>query len=269
MSWLLDGRLLWYSVLRQTSAYTLDDLTKCLCRWGIRLSTCKRVRVHDQLPRTSLRTSEPVPYRRKGFQLTMEDFASYVERRRQLFRNSDVARAALKHGGLIWRLAMEEVSEEYVTSGPSPRVMETGACLRTTEGEALWDEMLMDDQIDVICGVYKVETEDDRYPKGDRRGKLTEHVSWFPKDAGWRGCGLDVGFWSPDAESWYQHRLANYLDGDFKCKNQSEWKRSLKLWRDAPKLAEGLEKVSQGFLQCHVLRLCTLIVLICSFSRMF
>ncbi|SJL14594.1 uncharacterized protein ARMOST_18057 [Armillaria ostoyae] len=236
--------------LRQRSAHTLDDLTKYLCRWGIRLSTSKRVRAQDRPPRTLLRIPERIliPHRLKGFQLKMKDFANYVERRRQLFSNSEVVRAALKHGGLIWRLAMEEASEECVTSGHSPRATETGACLRTTEGEALWDEMLTEDQIDVICGVYKVERE------GNCGGELTEHVSWFPKDTSWRGCGLDVGFWSPDAESWYQRRLARYIGGDFKCENQTEWRKSLKLWRDAPKVAEGLEKVSQSFLQCHVLR---------------
>ncbi|KAK0187387.1 hypothetical protein F5146DRAFT_1064727 [Armillaria mellea] len=246
--------------LRQRSAHTLDDLTEYLCRWGIRLSTSKRVRTQDQPLRTLLRIPERIiiPHRLKGFQLKMKDFVNYVERRRQLFKNSEVVRAALKHGGLIWRLAMEEASEECIISGHSPRVAEIGACLRTTEGEALWDEMLTEDQIDIICGVYKVKREDGPHPSGE----LAEHVSWFPKDTSWRGCGLDVGFWSPDAESWYQRRLARYLGGDFKCENQTEWRKSLKLWRDAPKVAEGLEKVAQGFLQCHVLRHCMGIVLV-------
>ncbi|KAG7440413.1 uncharacterized protein BT62DRAFT_626628 [Guyanagaster necrorhizus] len=153
-------------------------------------------------------------------------------------RNSKVLRAALKHGGLIWRLAMEEAPEEYVISSPSPKVTKIGTCFRTTEGELLWNEMLTEDQIDVICGVYKVvEREEDLHPKDDCRGKLTERVSWAPKNTSWRGCGLDVGFWSPDAESWYQGRLVRYLSGDFKCENL---KRSLKLRRDASKVAEGL-----------------------------
>ncbi|KAK0183654.1 hypothetical protein F5146DRAFT_941907 [Armillaria mellea] len=110
--------------------------------------------------------------------------------------------------------------------------------------------------MDVICRVYKVErAEDVRKPakKGDSRGRLTEHVSWFPKDASWRGSGLDVGFWSADAESWYQRRVAKYLDGDFKCANQTDWKKSLKLWREAPKVADTLERLSRAFVEQHVL----------------
>ncbi|KAK0187160.1 hypothetical protein F5146DRAFT_899392, partial [Armillaria mellea] len=90
-----------------------------------------------------------------------------------------------------------------------------------------WDEMLNDNQMDVICGVYKVERAEDigkSEKGGDSRSQLTEHVSWFPKDASWRGSGLDVGFWSADAESWYQHWVAKYLGGEFKCENQTQWK---------------------------------------------
>ncbi|KAK0460480.1 uncharacterized protein EV420DRAFT_1249687, partial [Desarmillaria tabescens] len=87
-----------------------------------------------------------------------------------------------------------------------------------------WDEILTDDQIDIICGVYKVEWEDKGQSQTDHRVQLTEDVSWFPKPMAWKGCGLDVGFWSVDAESWYQHRVTRYLGGDFKCENQTQWR---------------------------------------------
>ncbi|KAK0183580.1 hypothetical protein F5146DRAFT_1149943 [Armillaria mellea] len=153
----------------------------------------------------TLRSSERIPYHVKGFQLTMDDYTSY-------------------HGGVPWRLAMEEAPgmeetpENFVTLGPSSRVTEIGGCYKT--------------EMDVIYGVYKVERAEDvgkPAKKGDSRSRLTEHVSWFPKDASWRGSGLDVGFWSADAESWYQHQVAKYLDGEFKCANQTDWKKSLKL----------------------------------------
>ncbi len=39
---------------------------------------------------------------------------------------------------------------------------------------------------------------------------------------------MDIGFWSSDAETWYQQHVARYLGGEFKCENQTEWKRSAK-----------------------------------------
>ncbi len=243
--------------LCQRSAHTLDALAEYLCTWGMRLSTCKRLRSGQAGSRTIVRATERIPYRLKGFQLNMEDYQSYVGRRRQLFRSGEVVRAALKHGGVIWRLALEETEESYVTSGPTSRVTEVGDYHRTADSDELWDEKLTEDQIDMICGAYKVEREEGQGKKGERndgRGRLTEHVSWFPKDASWRGCGMDVGFWSSDAETWYQRRVVRYLGGEFKCENQTEWKRSLKLWRDAPKTSAALEKASEEFLDRHVLR---------------
>ncbi len=150
--------------------------------------------------------------------------------------------------------------EDVVLCGPSRRVTQIGGVCCTADGDELWDEMLTEDQIDIICGVYKVEwvEESNRRKKteSDRRGQLTEHVSWFPKPAAWKGSGLDVGFWSADDESWYLHRVAKYLDGDFKCENQTEWRKSLKLCRDAPKVSEALETASRIFLEKHILSHC-------------
>ncbi|SJL04698.1 uncharacterized protein ARMOST_08068 [Armillaria ostoyae] len=245
--------------LRQVKRITLDEVAEHLCTWGIKFSTCRRVRHEDWAPRTTLRASERIPYRVKGFQLTRDDYMSYVGRRKQLFRNNKVLQAALKHGGVPWQLAMEEAPEDFVTSGPSSRVMEVGGCYKTEDGDDLWDEMLTDDQMEVICRVYKVERAEDAGKsdkRGDSRSQLTEHVSWFPKDASWRGSGLDVGFWSADAKSWYQRRVAKYLGGEFKCENQTEWKKSLKLWREAPKVTDTLEQLSHAFLERHLLRGC-------------
>ncbi|KAK0492852.1 hypothetical protein EDD18DRAFT_1357214 [Armillaria luteobubalina] len=164
--------------------------------------------------------------------------------------------ATLKHGGLIWWLAHDVEGshlEELVITGPSVRVTEIGDVHHTAEGDKLWDEKLTDDQIDIICGIYKVEWDEDKgqiqkKSHADCRVHLTEDVSWFPKLTAWEGCHLDVGFWSADTESWYQHRIAKYIGGDFNCENQTQWRKSLKLCHDAPKVTDALKVVSCGFL---------------------
>ncbi len=159
---------------------------------------------------------------------------------------------------VIWpkSTAWLEMEESYMTSGPTSRVTEVGDYCQTANGDELWDEKLTEDQIDVICSVYKVEREEGQGKKGERNdgwGRLTEHVLWFPKDASWWGCGMDVSFWSSDAETWY-------LGGEFKCKNQTEWKRLLKLWQDAPKMSAALEKASEEFLDRHIMCRCKWLV---------
>ena len=59
------------------------------------------------------------------------------------------------------------------TSGPSSRVTEIGGCYKTEVGDELWDEMLTDDQMDMICRVYKVKRAEDvgkPAKKGDSHG---------------------------------------------------------------------------------------------------
>ncbi|KAK0436747.1 hypothetical protein EV421DRAFT_1715719, partial [Armillaria borealis] len=201
------------------------------------------------------------------FQPNMEDYQSYVRRRQQLFESTEIFRAAVKHGGLIWRLAVEmnpERFEEVILTSPSMRVTQIGGVHHMVDGDELWDEVLTEDQIDIICGMYKVEWVDEKshgHKKGEseRRGLLTEDVSWFPKPTAWKGSGLDVGYWSADDESWYLCRVAKYLDGDFKCENQMEWRKSLKMCHDAPKVSEALETVSHTFLEQYILSHCKLL----------
>ncbi|KAK0477248.1 hypothetical protein IW261DRAFT_1290079, partial [Armillaria novae-zelandiae] len=65
-----------------------------------------------------------------------------------------------------------------------------------------WDDALTNDKINLLCGVYKIET-------GRRNGNEPQcsFVSWFPKPAAWETSGLNIGFWSSDCKSWYQGRL--------------------------------------------------------------
>ncbi|KAK0502399.1 hypothetical protein EDD18DRAFT_1346981 [Armillaria luteobubalina] len=242
--------------LQQKGVTTLDEMTMALCCWGVRLSTCKQIGGHSQPVRTFLRAAERIPYQMKGFKPNMDNLQSYVCRRCELFRSTEVPRAALKHGRLIWQLAHDvegSHSEELVVTGPSVRVTEIGDIHHTAEGDELWDEKLTDDQIDIICSIYKVEWDEDKgqiqkKSHANHRVQLTEDVSWFPKPMAWKGCGLDVSFWSADMESWYQHRIAKYIGGDFNCENQTQWRKSLKLCHDAPKVADALKAVSCGFL---------------------
>jgi hypothetical protein len=63
-------------------------------------------------------------------------------------------------GGLISRLARDVVNFDDVCYGPSDEFYLHGFCL--TDGKhssfALWDDCLTQDEQDMICGVYKVDT---------------------------------------------------------------------------------------------------------------
>ena len=83
----------------------------------------------------------------------MLDYQAYEVERNQ-FLISAHGRAALMTGGLI---ARDVVSYEDIYHGSSDP---NGVCL--TDGKhpdfRLWDECLTEDEQDLICGVYRVDT---------------------------------------------------------------------------------------------------------------
>ncbi len=101
--------------LRLREAVCLDDFVEELCRYGVRFSMCvegNMVRLRQK------RFQDAIPYRPVGFQPDLSDYAYYVRKRRALLEDPAVARAALMHGGLIWRIAMEHIPDpDFILSG--------------------------------------------------------------------------------------------------------------------------------------------------------
>lgn len=84
------------------------------------------------------------------------DYKGY-ERDRATFLLSDRARAALLEGGIVWRLAIEHLKFDDVIGGPAE--LDSGLYERF-DGELVggWDDKLTNDELDLICGVYKIFT---------------------------------------------------------------------------------------------------------------
>jgi len=61
------------------------------------------------------------------------------------------------HGGIVWHLALESVSDNAVLMGLSHDVFSEGSFLSLADGY-LWDDILSEDELEVVCGVYKVYT---------------------------------------------------------------------------------------------------------------
>ncbi|KAJ7881500.1 hypothetical protein B0H14DRAFT_2340334 [Mycena olivaceomarginata] len=95
-----------------------------------------------------------------GYKPTFVDFGVYVQRR-DAFLRSPRGRAALFYGGIVGRLARLAIPDfaDIACLDPSEDILKTGArVLSGNREEALWHEALMPDEINLICGVYSVET---------------------------------------------------------------------------------------------------------------
>ncbi|KDQ50052.1 hypothetical protein JAAARDRAFT_101250, partial [Jaapia argillacea MUCL 33604] len=60
------------------------------------------------------------------------------------------------------------------------------------------DDDLNEGELMMITGCYYVET--------SSRNQESQ-LSWWPKHNIWKDGPFDAGYWTPAAESWFQHRL--------------------------------------------------------------
>jgi hypothetical protein len=97
--------------------------------------------------------------RAQGFQASLSEYALYESIRNRIFC-SERGRRALMMGGVIARLAAGLVSPQTVCSGPTTNVHVDGQCIwdgRPTS-PAYWDDFFTKQELDIICGMYEVET---------------------------------------------------------------------------------------------------------------
>ncbi|GJJ14648.1 hypothetical protein Clacol_008914 [Clathrus columnatus] len=164
-------------------------------------------------------------YRPKDYEPTMCDYMQYRTMRNTILRqDARCAAAALRAGGIVWRLAMEVLNPAQVLDVD----FESG-CVQSHDN--FWEPKLTDAEENRICGIYEVYT---------GSGNQTAQKSWWPKPNIWVGSGKDVGYWSAGCEEWYQRRLMLIESGmpnqqessltrttNAKLRNATEWRDSL------------------------------------------
>lgn len=106
----------------------------------------------------SVDQNHPPGYRQPTWEPDMLDYKCY-ENHWNDFLLTPHARAAVKSGGIVQRLSVQSIDPNYVIAGPSNEVFATSRPKYFDGDEArYWDDELIDDEIDIICGVYKIDT---------------------------------------------------------------------------------------------------------------
>ena len=97
-------------------------------------------------------------WRPREFQSTQHDYRQYVAQAYEVLRQPR-GRAAILQGGIVWRLALEILGSdaaESAVSGPSTDIYSFGQEFFPERGHPLYDDCLMPNEIDIVCGVYKL-----------------------------------------------------------------------------------------------------------------
>ncbi len=92
--------------------------------------------------------------RLSSYRFSAEDYHTYCHDRAEILRNPRVARQALMHGGILWRLVMEYSSVENVLAGPTTITTIQRQCRSFKGGRDRFyiDDVLTAHEIEVICG---------------------------------------------------------------------------------------------------------------------
>jgi len=194
-------------------------------------------------------------WRSSEFKATLHDYAEY-EIMRDALLNEPRGRSALMTGGIIWRLAKEIISPDVVLCGPSSQRCYGKHLEFPREGVIIYDDMLSELEMDVISGVYCIYTGIPRCSLAYRAYQLhlTGHgdqvalTSWWPRHETWSQSGMDVGYWAPFCEKWFQKRLRGIRDGTEHPRSTTEWKQALVFNKATNRVKEAVEEASARFL---------------------
>ncbi|TDL14815.1 hypothetical protein BD410DRAFT_693857, partial [Rickenella mellea] len=154
-------------------------------------------------------------WRNQGWKAQQEDYKSYAVLRDEFLRKPR-GRAALLKGGIVWRLAIETLGSTAALSGPSQEVFTCGHQIILANGDAWWDDDLTSEELDLICGKYRIST---------GITSQTSDSSWWPKHSTWTKLvgQINHGYWNAICEDWFQRRLDSIRKGQASPRKASDW----------------------------------------------
>ena len=142
---------------RRHELKTRYDAAEFMALRGMRFRTIARLKVpatvHTFNPYYSHWGVRPL-----GYQFTHDDYRAYEYRLRCTLPTAKW-RAALLHGGVVWRIALEMLAEDpkaLIHEGPDRLMAHLGKCFRPPRGDDWYDDSLETEDLDLICGVYRL-----------------------------------------------------------------------------------------------------------------
>ena len=213
---------------------TMREIATSFLSLGIPFHTVEERMREDTPAAPDRQPSRCLNVRPQNFEPTEEDHEAYLRNRDEVFK-SPQARVLRLNGGIVGRLAQEDVPDVVVLDGPSF----CDDLIGTTANSAFLDDYISSYDLDIVSGVYRV--------MKDRETSV--HHSWWPKHNTWLKCGLYGDQWLPNAEQFYAERVAKFREKNWDLKGATSWKESLKYDRvQIDSILGGSEALAKEFI---------------------
>ena len=78
----------------------------------------------------------------------------------------------------------------------------------------------------------------------------TARLAWWPKDgAAWAGSGINLGYWTPNAETWFSHRMEAVRNDEARVGLRTQtgkhsWKDSIMFIKKTKKIRMSAEDLA-------------------------
>lgn len=119
----------------------------------------------NRQPLQQLAPSRRLGVREQGYKPDIRDYKAYINAKRHLLLSPRVRSAALRKGGILWRLALDAFDEAEarrlaatLSYEADDKPLEQCRLLRIGGDEFLYDDELTDEEHDVLIGLYKVKS---------------------------------------------------------------------------------------------------------------
>ncbi|KAJ6470625.1 hypothetical protein C8R47DRAFT_756669 [Mycena vitilis] len=73
-------------------------------------------------------------------------------------------------------------------------------------------------------------------------------VSWWPKPSKFSSSGLNIGWWPPDCERWFQNRSKEIVRHKAEAYRHIEWKHKIRFFQKSREVAMANERISAEYL---------------------
>ncbi|EIN09761.1 hypothetical protein PUNSTDRAFT_133529 [Punctularia strigosozonata HHB-11173 SS5] len=158
----------------------------------------------------------------RDFQSYVDDLSDYLSCR----DHRKVLRAAFLAGGIIWRIVQHMYDESVALGPPSDRAHHDNIGLHIVVDNVEYvDDLLTADEINLIIGKHSSGT-----------------ASWWPSPDTWNGSSIGRGWWSENAEDFFQRRLLDCRDPRrSQVLRNSVWKDVLKADRRVKPVLNALK----------------------------
>ncbi|KAF9526580.1 hypothetical protein CPB83DRAFT_938112 [Crepidotus variabilis] len=174
---------------------------------------------------------------------THRDYLAYVEERNAMFLNPRIRSAALKAGGILWRLAMSTVNYLEVLDGPLSVLMlrSIGEFLPGRRSDRLWcDDGISNAEEDILCGTVH------KYSGGN-----CIILYWWPTDTIWQLC-IAYTHWTEITGHFFNGQAAELKQENAQPLSTSQWRHRIRNHVSARKAKRETMKFAEDLLGAYL-----------------